>query len=289
MTNRILEIAESGAKLRLKFDCLIVERESKSPISIPLVDLAAIVLAHPAITLTQPILAACGTANVGVIVCDDRFTPSAVLTPVAANHLQTARLRMQIEAAEPLRKRLWQRLVRAKLVAQARALSNDAVRSRIVVLSREIRSGDPDNIEAQAAKIYWKALFGREFVRDRNADDLNRVLNYGYAILRAIVARAVVATGLHPSIGLHHHNKYDAFVLADDLMEPLRPIVDTVAKNVSSSELSKDTRQQVLASLLEPIEVDGEKHTLFDASIRMARSLLRAFETTESDVLWLPT
>jgi len=159
-------------------------------------------------------------------------------------------------------------------------------------LAAEVRSGDPENVEARGARLYWPALFGEAFRRDRDAADLNRHLNYGYAVLRAITARAVCAAGLHPSLGIHHHNRYDAFCLADDVMEPFRPLVDRLVVNLHDRNgpdlpLDRDTKRALLASLLERYEFEDETRSLFDWVNRTASSLA-AVICEEAEKVYLP-
>ena len=186
--------------------------------------------------------------------------------------------------SRPCRWRTWRQIVRAKLAAQARLLQERTNQNwGLPLLAEKVRSGDPQNLEAHAARIYWKALFGEDFRRDREAEDLNRHLNYGYAVLRAIVARAVCAVGLHPSLGLHHHNRYDSFCLADDLMEPFRPLVDRAAavlrdRQAKDAPFDREAKRELLAALLARFDHEEESRTLFDWISRMASSLASVME-----------
>ncbi|HJT36296.1 MAG TPA: type II CRISPR-associated endonuclease Cas1, partial [Pirellulales bacterium] len=198
--------------------------------SVPLTEIAVLIAAHPQVTFTQAVLGGLAAAGGIFIVCDERWLPAGMLLPLRGHHLQARRFQAQAAVAAPVKKRLWQQIVRAKIETQAQALETlhgDSAGLRPLVPL--VRSGDPENIEARAARIYWPLLFADEsFRRQWEAGDQNRLLNYGYAVLRAIVARALCAAGLHPTLGLHHHNQYSAFCLADDLMEPFRPVVDIV-------------------------------------------------------------
>jgi CRISPR-associated protein Cas1 len=184
----------------------------------------------------------------------------------------------------PTRKRVWQQLVKAKVRAQGNLLRELHGDDRgLIALSKHVRSGDPDNIEGRASRRYWPALFADpSFRRNRDADDCNRHLNYGYAILRAIVARAICAAGLHPSLGLHHHNRYDTFSLASDLMEPFRPLVDrTVALHARQSDpcapLDKEAKRALLAALTGRLVIGDEERPLFDTAARTASSLAQVY------------
>ena len=254
-----------------------------------------------AITLTQPVLAELASRGAAVLVCDAARLPAGMILPLDAHSTQTQRMRDQLELTEPRKKRLWQQVVRAKITLQAELLRRrGASSSKLTELAKQVRSGDPDNIEAQAARYYWTALFGPGFRRDREAGGQNAALNYGYAVVRAAVARAVCGAGLHPTIGLHHHNRSNAFCLADDLMEPFRPAVDqAVARAFPVGEphaeeprngdthgsLDRSARAAMLAVLTGDLVVAGETRTVFDGIARAASSLARAISDRNSRLL----
>lgn len=226
MIKRIVEIS-NPSYLHLRHSQLVVEQNREEVGCIPVEDLGVLILNHPAVSYTQAVLVACWEANVVVVICDLKHMPSAVLLPMEGNSLQSRVLQIQINATEPTCKRLWQQIVKAKIEAQANvleSLTNEG--APLPQFARRVRSGDPDNLEAQAARIYWPRLFGPDFRRDQSAEGINSLLNYGYAIVRAAVARALCGAGLHPSLGIHHRNQYNSFCLADDAMEPLRPLID---------------------------------------------------------------
>lgn len=282
MTDRIVELADTAARLSVRNSQLVIDPKDREPVSLPLCDLAALVIAHPQVTLTQAVLAGAAEAGAAVIVCNEKRLPTAMLLPIDANYLQTERFSKQAQAPLPLRKQLWRQVVRAKIEAQARTLhSLHGDDFGLPALARIVRSGDTQNVEARASRRYWPALFGdSDFRRRREAEDQNRNLNYGYAVLRAIVARAICAAGLHPSLGLQHHNRYNPFCLADDLMEPFRPLVDyAVAAWVSEhgprAEFGRDARAHVLSAITGRFRADGEIRTLFDIASRCASSLAR--------------
>lgn len=219
-----------------------------------------------------------------VIACNERYLPVGLMLPTTGHSTQTERFAAQAAASRPTRKRLWRRVVRAKIRAQAALLAE--LRGDdfgLAAMIPQVRSGDPDNVEAQAARRYWPALFDDpEFMRRFDGDDQNRFLNYGYAVLRAVVGRAICGAGLHPSLGLHHHNRYDAFCLADDLMEPYRPLVDAavfehVAAHGRDAALDRLGKQAILAAVISAYRADGEVRTLFDWVGRTVGSLVRAF------------
>lgn len=255
MIKRIVEISQR-AHLSLRNQQLVIEREEEEPVQVAIEDLGVLILDHYSITHTQQLLSACWQNNVAVILCDGKHLPGAVLLPLDGHSLQSKIVAQQVEVTEPTRKRLWQTIVQAKVREQANVLrSVHGECDPLPAYADKVRSGDPDNIEAQAARIYWRKLFGPSFRRDRDRSGINTLLNYGYAILRAAVARAIVGAGLHPSLGLHHHNQYDSFCLADDLMEPLRPLVDLKvfeldqAANGKEIELDRDTKRTLLETL----------------------------------------
>jgi len=192
---------------------------------------------------TGSLLSELGANDVAVVFCGAKHLPESVLLPYEGHGLMAHTMRNQLNASMPVKKRLWQTIIRAKVLAQAMTLkkwrSDDY---GLLALLREIRSGDPRNIEAVAASWYFPALFGEEFVRERGGEGENARLNYGYAVLRAAVARAVVLAGMHPALGIFHKNRFDTFALADDLMEPLRPLVDD---EVKSSLLAEPEEEQL--------------------------------------------
>jgi CRISPR-associated protein Cas1 len=283
MSHRIVELADGPALLHVKHSQLVIEREGCEAVTTPLEELAVLVLTHPRVQLTQSVIAGISALGGTVVICDSKYLPTAMLLPLQANFVQTERYAKQAEASEPLRKRLWQQLVQAKIRAQARAL--EAVQggdSGLRAMAERVRSGDVENLEAQAARRYWPLLFRDPYFRRGNeGPNQNNHLNYGYAILRGVVARATCAAGLHPSFGLNHHNRYNPFCLADDLMEPFRPLVDlAVARWVEGNDpaepLTVDTKRWILEHLLGRFQIDGEERTLFDCAGRLAASVVRA-------------
>lgn len=224
---RIIDISQSAASLSVRYDQLII-RSNGAEEQVPLDEIAVLIVAHPAVVYTQAVLSGLTTRGGAFLVCDERHLPSGMLLPLQSHFLQSERLALQVEATVPLKKQVWKQIVEAKVRAQAALLqTHNGDDGGLTVLSRRVTSGDVHNIESQAAQRYWPLLLGDAFVRrPQGTDGVNSMLNYGYAVLRAIVARAICAVGLHPSLGVHHHNRYDAFCLANDIMEPFRPIVD---------------------------------------------------------------
>lgn len=286
MPDRILEIGDTAARLRIRNGLLsVLDGDDRELGRVVLSELSCLVLGHPALTVSHVALSEIAKAGGSVVVTDDRRQPIAWMVPLGRHSTLAERFRLQAEAGRPLRKRLWQRLVRAKIAAQGRLLvdfhGDDA---GLEALAARVRSGDPENLEAQAAQRYWPRLFGdSRFRRRRDGEDPNRHLNYGYAVLRSLVARALCGAGLHPGLGLHHRNRYDDMPLADDVMEPFRPIVDrAVAALVLGGSkplsMSQDERAALLGPFLLRREEKGENRTLFDRLARTASSLARSFE-----------
>lgn len=289
MTERIIDLAEEPVRLSVRNSCLVIAREDEPETTVPLGEVAVLVLTNRSVLLTQSVLAGLAGAGGMVVVCDEKRMPTAMLLPLAAHFTQGERFARQAEAKLPIRKRLWQSLVKAKIRAQARLLMElRGYDVGIGELVAKVRSGDPANVEAEASRRYWPVLFADAgFRRNRYGEDQNRLLNYGYAVLRAIIARGVCTAGLHPSLGLHHHNRYDAFRLVDDLMEPFRPIVDGAVvryceQHGPSAPLDKQAKAELIGALLGRFEVclehgQREARTLFDIANQMAASLADVF------------
>lgn len=221
-----------------------------------------------------------------VISGPDRL-PASMMLPLNANYLQTERFHAQINAGLPLKKRLWQTVVQEKIRRQGELLREVCGTDfALCGLSREVRSGDPENMEGRAAVIYWKHLFPDGFRRDRTASDSNLLLNYGYAVLRAMTARACCAAGLHPSLGVNHHNRYDPYCLADDLMEPFRPVVDAQVvcmnpDNLPVAELTKEHRAALIGALLGKIATPNGNWSVTDLLRISAGQTAKSFSTGE--------
>lgn len=282
--DRIIDLAETPARLSVRHEQLIIEREGEENASVPIADTAALVLSHPRVSLTQSVLRVFMETGGVVIACDERSLPVGMMLPIAQHSTQTERFSAQAAASEPVKKRLWQSVVRAKLKAQARlVLARREHDAGLLNLIPKVRSGDPGNIEAWGAGRYWPALFDDgSFRRRRDADDANRFLNYGYAVLRALVGRAICAAGLHPSLGIHHHNRYDAFCLADDLMEPYRPIVDSLALDIvelygPTAPMDREAKGILLSMLSRRWVSGGESRRLSDWVSRTVWSVAQAF------------
>lgn len=277
-------------------DGQIVVGQDDGEVRIALEDVAWIVLDSLQTTLTGSLLSACMSAGVVIVATDATHTPSGIVLPFHRHHRQADVAQRQIAMGAPLRKRLWQSVVRRKVENQAAALArlNRGGAATLLEMSRRIGSGDPDNVEARAARYYWGQLW-TEFRRDDEGDRRNKLLNYGYAVVRAGVARALVAAGLLPAFGLKHANAANSFNLADDLVEPFRPFVDVVAWTVAGNgspgrgELTIDDRRTMAGLLLADARLGEEAVTLLVAAERAAESLVRAAETSTPVALELPS
>jgi CRISPR-associated protein Cas1 len=302
----ILDFSEGRSKLREENKQLVIEKEDGSVTSIPFAEIAVVLLSNANVSVTQAVMQSIAEFGGMFVICDYRHRPVSMMLPLEAYSLPVQRLKLQIEASQPTLKNAWQQIVKAKIRAQARCLADKLAKcslsdaEALIKMAENVKSGDPDNIEAQAAKRYWRALFPEiEFHRDHNSDDpLNNRLNYGYTIVRAMAARAVCATGFHPALGVHHCNQRDAFCLADDLMEPFRPLVDWVVRmqfNVSKKlatrkltiQLTPQVKQELIYPLTKRFNVNGEKRKLFDIITLLSQSL-ENFYSKETTELYLP-
>lgn len=283
--DRIIDISSDPARLHVKNDQLMIERENQPTATVPLAEIASLVVSNPRVSYTHSVLAGLAKCGAALVVCDEKFLPVGMLLPLVGHFTQSERFAAQAAAPEPVCKQLWKQIVSAKVRAQGETLKRlRGDDQRLIEMSKRVKSGDPENIEAIASRKYWPAIFNDpDFRRDRDAEDQNRFLNYGYAVLRAIVARAICGSGLHPSLGVHHHNRYDAFCLADDLMEPFRPLVDIAAVKLidnrgKDAPMDKETKAAIIGALTGRVILDGAERTLFDAATRMTSSLAAVFE-----------
>ena len=282
---------------RLSFaDEQIAIAQDDGDIQVPLEDVAWIILDTPQATLTSTLLSACMAAGIAIVVTDQKHTPSGVTLPFHSHFRQGETAQLQIAAGAPLKKRLWQAIVRSKIINQAAILDfvhkqgSDALRE----MARHVGSGDPENVEARAAREYWSRLWD-DFRRDDEGDRRNKLLNYGYAVVRSGIARCLVAAGLLPCIGVNHASVSNAFNLADDLVEPYRPFVDLLAWNatdggrLSRNDLSLDDRRTMAGVLLRDAMISGDRATLLVAAERTTESFVRALEHALPDALELPS
>lgn len=285
---RILDFANEGAHLSVRYGQLVVKRDGMPDVSTPLAEIAALILANARVTCTQSVLSGLMSEGAAILVCDESMLPSGLMLPLSANTLQTERMIAQASASEPRKKRIWQSIVRAKILAQASLLQlRTGDDGGLLAIASRVRSGDSGNAEAHAAQRYWPRLFGdMHFRRRRDAPDQNRLLNYGYAVIRAAVGRAICANGLHPSLGVCHHSRANPYCLADDLMEPWRVMIDDAVAEIVGMhgpgvDLDASTKKEIIGVLHERLSHDGESRTVMDWIGRSAASLGRSLCGTE--------
>jgi len=260
--------------------------KKESERTIPIEDIGVVVLDNRRITITSGVLEALLENNAAVITCDQRSMPVGLLLPLCGNTTQNERFRDQLEASVPLKKQLWQQTVKLKIQNQAYVLAQVTGKEEkaMNVWADNVRSGDPDNIEARAAAYYWRYLFPDipTFVRGREGEPPNNLLNYGYAILRAVIARALVGSGLLPTLGIHHHNRYNAYCLADDIMEPYRPYVDQLVLEIirkvdNYALLTKEIKMELLGVPMLDVVIAGKRSPLMIAAQQTTASLYKCF------------
>lgn len=283
------------AYLKTQNEQLLIELpETGETKQAPIEDIGILILDHRQITITQAVLAKLLANNTAVITCDDSHHPTGLLLTLDGHSLQSQKHQAQLQASMPLKKQLWQQTVAAKIENQAALLALERAEYKpLLTLSKEVKSGDADNCEAQAAAYYWKRIFPEflEFRRERHGPPPNNLLNYGYAILRALVARSLVASGLLPTFGIHHRNQYNSYCLADDIMEPYRPFVDKVVcdivrMNGKFLEITPKMKQALLAIPALDVYLEGQKSPLMNAVQRSTASLAKCFEGKSRKVLY---
>lgn len=249
--------------------------------SVPIEDIGTVVLEHPQVSVTLPLLNALSDNNVAVIICGDDRMPNAMLMSLDSNITQQESYRSQTEASEPLKKGLWRQIVEAKIRNQAALLDKSGKEgAKLKPYYMNVKSGDTDNREGIAAKIYWSELFGKEFIRSRDGKAPNNMLNYGYSILRAAVARSLIGSGLFPAFGIFHRNRYNAFPLADDIMEPYRPYVDETVLRLHSegkTELDKEVKGELMRILFTDTHFDKVMRPLDVGLTFTSASLAKCF------------
>lgn len=293
MIKHTLEISQRPARISLRQKQLILHLSENEERQYAVEDIGVLILEHPAISLSAAILHALLDSGAVVVICCDKHLPSGLLLPTVTHTELVPRMMAQLEADKPARKQAWKQIVAHKILAQANELNNP-FRQKLLNLAQNVKSGDIENAEAQAAKIYWPAKFPDRYAsgdkRDPDSESLfNACLNYGYAILRAAVARALVGAGLQPALGVFHHKRDNPFCLADDVMEPLRPLVDrTVAQILTqpyTEILSSDHRRQLLSLLSYEVRYGDQKGPLMAILPRYIASFYRLLtkETEQMD------
>jgi CRISPR-associated protein Cas1 len=293
MIKRTLHFS-NPAHLSTKNNQLVVELkdENRTTKTIPIEDLGVVILEHPQITLTSNLLEQMLDNKVAVITCNSKYMPSGMFLPFESNSEQTERIRTQLEASVPLKKQLWQQTIKQKIGNQASVLEKLGINAaRLRNLKDDVLSGDTSNCEGQAASRYWSLIFGGYFVRSRDPQSPNAQLNYGYAILRSVVARALTASGMLPTSGIFHRNKYNAFCLADDIMEPYRPYIDWIVLQLpdlgeSTEGLTREHKIELLKIPQLDVEINGVTRPLFHAVSTTTASLYKCFAGEQRKIVY---
>ena len=278
------------AYLSLKLEQLVVrmpdsQDNMETVRTIPIEDIGILILDHKQITITQGLIEKLLDNNCALITCSSNHLPVGLMLPLYGNTIQNERFRYQLDASLPLRKQLWQQTVQAKIANQAAVLkyATGSIHNNMQVWATDVRSGDSANMEARAAAYYWKTLFQDidGFVRGRDEDEPNNLLNYGYAIVRAVIARALVSSGLLPTLGIHHHNRYNAYCLADDIMEPYRPYVDRTVFDICRKgkplKLTTELKRELLSIPTIDVIINDKRSPLMVAATTTTASLVKCF------------
>ena len=299
MIKRTVEISREAVHLAVRHKQLVLKRNGEVVGVIPCEDLAMVVVDHPQTTYTHACLAALAESDAALVVCGRDHLPSAVLLPLSDHSQVVWRVNDQIAVKKPVHKRLWKQLVQAKIRGQADNLEADSLpRKKLLAYAADVRSGDPKNREAQAARVYWKSwliqpdgnVSDEQFRRTRDGAAPNLLLNYGYTIVRAAIVRALVSSGLLPSLGIRHSHRANAFCLADDLIEPLRPMVDARVRELywdGQTELDQPTKAALLEVLADPVMTYGRQGPLMVALHTLTASLAKCYEGA-ADALEIP-
>jgi len=292
MIKRIIEISQAKTHLSIRLAQLIVKQDGVEISSIPCEDIGVLLVDHQGTSYTHSVfteLLRCGAA---IVLCGSNHHPSGMLLPIESNSMQTERFRQQIEAKEPVKKRLWKQIVQAKIKHQAKLVGKDSdVYSVLMILRDKVRSGDPENIEAQASKKFWPVYLQGiiEFRRDLDGPPPNNMLNYGYMVMRAAIARALCSAGLLPCLGIHHRNRYNAFCLADDILEPFRGFVEAKVRDICQAEgipdeLTQPIKAKLLEVLYEPVTIGQFSGPLMVSLHRTMASLQRCFAGEQKSI-----
>jgi len=283
------------AYLKTNNNQLVIEmHDSGETKSTPIEDVGLLILDHQQITITQALMAKLLVNNTAVITCDETHHPTGMMFNLDGNTLQSQKFQAQIDASVPLKKQLWQQTVSCKIENQAALLQIEREENKLLLTyARDVKSGDSENHEAKAAAYYWKRIFPDflEFRRERYGPPPNNLLNYGYAILRALVARSLTASGLLPTLGIHHRNQYNAYCLADDIMEPYRPFVDKIVCNIIRGngkflEMTPSMKKALLEIPAMDVQIDGQKSPLMNAVQRTTASLAKCYEGKARKILY---
>ncbi len=284
MLNRVLEIFEENRYLSLSRGFIVIQSGAEELGKVPLDDIGVLLVSAQGATLSKNVLNALAERGCVTVLCGKNYSPQSMVLPVYSHYLFAKILKKQIDASEPFKKRIWQQIVIQKIKNQALCLKLCKKKDNIKLLEKialMVKSGDPDNREAYAARIYWKSLFGESFIRDRDLPGINSFLNYGYAVMRASMARAICSSGLLPSLGLHHDNHLNQFCLADDLFEIYRPIVDCIVYSLEindEAELTPEHKKKLTDCLWVKVHTSEGNSPAFQSMQYLTASYVHALE-----------
>jgi len=287
---RIVDITENGRFIAKQRGFITIKQGDERCGEVPLDDIGVLMISAFGATCTKDALVSLAEHGAVTILCGSKGVPAAFVLPAQANYEQALRIRVQSQASLPLKKRLWQAIVTAKLIHQSAVLScfgQDEKAKLVALYARQVQSGDPQNREASGARIYWKALLGETFTRNPDGDWPNALLNYGYALLRAATARAICAAGLNPAFGIHHENSTNPIPLADDLMEPYRPLVDYYVKRLVDggiTEMGPPAKQEITRFLWADLDFEEETTPFYAAMEQLAYSLVASFKSKKPQI-----
>jgi CRISPR-associated protein Cas1 len=290
MIPKIVDINENGRFIAKHRGFITIKQGNESCGEVPLDDIGVLMISAFGATCTKEALVSLAERGAVTVLCGSRGTPSALVLPVTANYENALRIRIQTQVSQPLKKRLWQAIVTAKLRHQSAVLryfGKEGKAGQIGAYAKQVQSGDPQNREASGARVYWKSLFGDDFSRHPEGAWPNALLNYGYALLRASTARAICAVGLNPVFGIHHENSTNSFPLADDLMEPYRPLVDYYVKQIVTkdiTEMNPVSKQMISRFLWADLDISGETTPFYAAMERLAFSVVTSFKAKKCQI-----
>lgn len=291
MIKRVL-CFENPARLSLKLAQMVVELQDVTR-TLPIEDIGVVILDHKQITITHSLIDTLLANNVAIVTSNDKHLPVGLMLPLDGNTLQSERFRAQIDASEPLKKQMWQQTVVAKVLGQAHVLGTQHIEhTNMLKWAKDVRSGDTDNMEARAAAFYWRNMFEKDaFIRDPQGLPPNNLLNYGYSIVRAMMARALVGAGLLPTLGIHHHSRYDAYCLADDIMEPYRPFVDMKVLEMwkegdITSDISSEQKRQLLGVTTMDVNISGHRSPMMLAIQTTAQSVQKCYSGEARKIIY---
>lgn len=291
MIKRVL-CFENPARLSLRLEQMVVEREENTR-TVPIEDVGVVILEHKQITITHALIDALLANNVAIVTSNDKHMPVGLMLPLDGHNLQSERFRAQIDASEPLKKQMWQQTIVAKILGQAHVLGEQRIEhTNMLAWAKTVRSGDADNLEARAAAYYWRNMFEKDaFIRDPQGLPPNNLLNYGYSIVRAMMARALVGAGLLPTLGIHHHSRYDAYCLADDIMEPYRPFVDMKVlemwkKGGVTNDILSEQKRELLGITTMDVFINGQRRPMMLAIQTTAQSVQKCFSGEARKIIY---